>query len=62
MLDKVTVDLQYLKPRDEFLRSEHIIFSAIPPGGSQKITVEKSNRGVKVACKIIKIVTKESGF
>lgn len=61
-LDKVTVDLQYLKPRDEFIRSEHIIFSSIPPGGSQKIPVKKSTRGVKVETKILRIDTKESGF
>ena len=57
-LDHVTVELRYLKPRDEFLKTENITFRSIPPNGSQTMAINKSNRGVKVVFKIIRIESK----
>ena len=59
VLDRVTVELQYLKPRDLLLRTEIIYFQSVAPEGTQTIAVKKSNRGVKVAFKITKIESKE---
>lgn len=59
LLDKVVVELQYLKPSEQSLRSENIIFSSIPPDGVLTIAVPPSNRGIKVAYKILKIESKE---
>jgi hypothetical protein len=58
-LDHVTVELQYLKPRDEVLRTENIYFQSIPPNASQTLPVKKSARGIKVAYKVVKIESKE---
>jgi hypothetical protein len=54
-LEKVIVELTYLKPRDEFLRSENISFRDVPAEGKLTIPVKKSNRGVKVTCKVVKV-------
>ncbi|MGQ0737782.1 MAG: DUF4339 domain-containing protein [Bacteroidota bacterium] len=58
-LDHVTVELRYLKPRDEFLKAETISFRSVPPDGSQTVAVNKSNRGVKVSFKVIGVQSKE---
>lgn len=55
ILDKVIVQVQYLKPNEETVRTETVSFKSVPPNGSQTITVDKSNRGVKIRYKIIKI-------
>lgn len=48
VLDKVVVELQYLKPGEEPLKTDKIIFNAIAPNGSQTIRVPDFLRGVKV--------------
>jgi serine/threonine-protein kinase len=58
-LDQVVVELQYLKPRDEFLKSEHISFHDIGPKDSKTVAIPKSTRGVKVSFKILRIESKE---
>ena len=58
-LDKVVVELQYVKPSEQPLRSENITFRSIPPDGVLTIAVPPSNRGIKVAFKISKIESKE---
>lgn len=60
-LEKITVELQYLKPLDELLRTVHIEFSAIPPFSSKTLPVSKTNRGVKVKCRVVKVVAAEQG-
>ncbi|MFZ9387867.1 MAG: hypothetical protein ACO25B_08285 [Chitinophagaceae bacterium] len=54
-LSKVIVDLDYLKPRDEWIRTEKIIFHSVAPGGSQTIAVPKSSRGVNIRFRIAHI-------
>ncbi len=58
-LDRVTVELQYLKPLDEFLKSENIVFNSIPPGSSQTMSIPKSSRGVKVRYRVTRIESDE---
>ena len=58
-LDKVVVELQYLKPRDEFLKSENISFHGIGPNDTKTVAIPKSTRGVKVSFKILRIESKE---
>ncbi len=58
-LDRVTVELQYLKPMDELLKAENIVFNSIAPGGSQTLAIPKSSRGVKVRCRVIRIESDE---
>jgi hypothetical protein len=58
-LDQVVVELLYLKPRDEFLKSENISFHSIGPNDSKTVSIPKSTRGVKVSYKILRIESKE---
>lgn len=58
-LDHVVVELQYLKPRDEFIKAENISFYAIGPNDTKTLAIPKSTRGVKVAFKILRIESKE---
>ena len=59
ILDNVTVELQYLKPSEEPLKTENIQFHSISPNGSLTIAIPPSNRGIKVLYKITKIESKE---
>ncbi len=60
-LSRVIVELQYLKPRDEFIKADQIVFRSLAPGGSQTLAIPKSARGVKVRYKIIRIDMDDSG-
>lgn len=55
ILNKVVVEIQYLKPNEETVKTETIQFKSVPPNGSQTIAISKSNRGVKISYRIIKI-------
>jgi len=59
-LDNVIVELQYLKPSEEPLRTENIKFKSIAPNASSTIKVPDTNRGIKVAYKIINIDSKQN--
>lgn len=51
-LDKVVVELQYLKPSEQPLKTEKIVFNAVSPNGSQTFKVPDYTRGVMIAYKI----------
>ena len=59
-LDNVIVQLQYLKPSEEPLRTENINFKSIAPNASSTIRVPDTNRGIKVSYKIINIDSKQN--
>ncbi|HVZ56030.1 MAG TPA: hypothetical protein VG870_05175 [Chitinophagaceae bacterium] len=61
LLDQVSVELQYLKPSEQPLRSETVQFNSVPPGGSLTIAIPPSNRGIKVACKVIRVESRQYG-
>ena len=58
-LDRVGVEVQYLKPMNEFLRSEIVSVQALSPGETKVIEVKKSSRGVKVNCKVSTIKSRD---
>ncbi len=60
-IENVIVELQYLKPSEELLRTENIKFRSIAPNGSSTIKVPDTNRGIKVEYKIIDFGNKQSG-
>jgi hypothetical protein len=60
-LDNVIVELQYLKPSEEPLRTENIRFHSVAPNGTSTIRVPDTNRGIMVVYKIISIESKQSG-
>ncbi len=59
-LDYVVVELLYLKPSEEPLRTENIRFQAISPHTSATIKVPDTNRGIRVLYKIINIESKQN--
>jgi hypothetical protein len=54
-LDKVTVELQYLKPSEEPLKTELVQFHSVSPNGTMTMRIKDTNRGIKVSYKIIDI-------
>ena len=60
VLDMVTVELKYLNPEGIILKTENIHFKSVQPGTQEKVAVNKSKRGVKIAYTIIKIESKET--
>lgn len=54
-LDKVTVELQYLKPNEEPLKTEIIQFTGISANTTVTRKIKDTNRGIKVAYKITAI-------
>ncbi|HET9431070.1 MAG TPA: hypothetical protein VFO70_07830, partial [Chitinophagaceae bacterium] len=56
-LDNVMVELQYLKPSLQPLKTENIQFNSIPAGESQTVRVPDTNRGIKVKYRIVKLGT-----
>ncbi len=60
VLDNVVVELQYLKPSEQPLKTESIQFRSVAPGGSQTIRVPDTNRGIKVTYKITHILSVQS--
>jgi len=54
-LDKVIVELQYLKPSEQPIKIEKIIFSSIEANGSKTLKIPDYLRGVKVAYRVMEI-------
>jgi hypothetical protein len=54
-LDKVIVELQYLKPSEQPIKTEKIIFNSIEPNGSKTLKIPDYLRGVKVAYRVMEI-------
>ena len=52
LLDNVEVELIYLKPNEQPLKTEKIHFSSVAPNGSLTIQIPDNPRGVKVQYKI----------
>lgn len=61
LLDNVLVELQFLKPNDQPLKTDNIRFSPVPPNGSLTLAIPPTSRGVKVAYKIIHVESKSAG-
>lgn len=58
-LDKVSVEIHYLNPEGEIVKSDIVDFKFVQPGEASTVAVKKSSRGVKVSYKIIAVHTKE---
>ena len=61
LLDKVVVELQYLKQNEEALKTENIHFNMVPPNGSLTLGIPPNMRGVKVAYRVINVESKAAG-
>jgi hypothetical protein len=62
LLDKVTVEVRFLNPNGNIVKSEDIHFKSIRPNATQTIAMKKSNRGVKVTYRIVRIESKDAGM
>jgi len=54
-LDKVIVELEYLKPSEQPIKTEKIVFSSIEPNGSKTVKIPDYLRGVKVTYRVMEI-------
>ena len=54
-LAKVVVQLDYLKPSEETLKTELVNFRAVPPNESATIRLPDTNRGTKVRYRIVQV-------
>ena len=52
-IEKATVEVDYLKPNGSVVKSQTMSVENISPGGSKKIQVPSSSRGVKVQYRIV---------
>ncbi|RYY54864.1 MAG: hypothetical protein EOO09_12825 [Chitinophagaceae bacterium] len=54
-IDQVVVELTYLKPSEEPLRTEQVNFKKIEAGSSSTVRIADTNRGIRVTYKIIQV-------
>jgi hypothetical protein len=59
LLDKVTVQVKYLRPNGQTLHTEIFSAFAIKPESSKTISIPPRSRGVKVACKVISVQSED---
>jgi hypothetical protein len=59
LIDKVLVELRYLKPSEQPLKSEVYYFNSIAPNGSLTIKIPDNPRGIKVTYKITHIISNQ---
>lgn len=56
-LDEVVVELEYLKPSEQPLRTDNIRFKSIAPNTSSTLRIPDTNRGIKVNYRILKVTS-----
>ena len=63
-LDQVIVELLYLKPSEQPLKTENIRFKNVGPGEAMTIRIPDTNRGIKVSYRIINVqgIHEAAGF
>ncbi|MCW3118570.1 MAG: hypothetical protein JWM28_2652 [Chitinophagaceae bacterium] len=61
LLDRVMVELQYLKASAQPLKTNNIQFENVPPNGSLTLAIPATNRGIKVTYKVINVQSKAAG-
>ena len=54
-LDKVIVELQYLKPSEQPIKTETIVFGSIEANGSKTLKIPDYLRGIKVSYRVMEI-------
>lgn len=59
-LDQVTVELQYIKPNDQTVKTEMIQFKSVSANESATVRVPDTNRGVRVEFKIVRIGSRQA--
>jgi hypothetical protein len=53
------VELQYLKPSEQPLKTENIQFGSVGPKATSTIRVPDTNRGIKVVYRIVNIKSRQ---
>lgn len=60
VLDKVKIELQYLKPNGTVLKTENLTMKSVQPKSSKSLAIASKNRGVKVAYRVTDIQSKQN--
>lgn len=58
-LDNVIVELAYLKPSEEPLKTDNVVFKSVGPKSTSTIRIPDTNRGIKVTYRIINIKSRQ---
>lgn len=59
LLDKVTIELKYLNPDGNVIKTEQLYFQNVQPQNEASLAIDKSKRGVKVEYHVTNIECKE---
>ena len=59
IIDKMTIQVDYLKPNGDVISSETVSVKEIKPDGSKTIKIPSSSRGVKIKYKVLDIESHE---
>lgn len=59
IVDKITIQVDYLKPNGDVISSETVSASNIKPNAAKKVNVPSSSRGVKISHKVLDIKAHE---
>lgn len=59
-LDQVTVEVQYIKPNEQPVKTEMVQFKSISANESETVRVPDTNRGVRVEFKIVRIGSRQA--
>ncbi len=54
-LDRVTVEVKFLKPNGDVVKTEHFDVNSLPAGGRKVLPVPASQRGVKVKYRVVAV-------
>lgn len=55
IIEKAFVEVEYLKPNGNVVKSQVVTVENISPGGVKKLAVPSSNRGVKIRYKVVNV-------
>lgn len=61
-IQEVIVELQYLRPNNEPAKTENIVFRSIASNESATVRVADTNRGVKIAYRVLQVQSTDQGL
>lgn len=62
LIDKVVVQVDYIKESGDLWESKHVVVTNMPPGASKTVKAPESSRGIKIKTMITSITSKSLSF
>ena len=60
VLNKIKIELKYLKPNGDIVKTENLVMNAVAPKSSKSLAVAAQKRGVKISYRITDIQSKQN--